>query len=85
MPNEALKVLEQRAHQLREDIEDRQYHRNHLQKAINLAKDKLSMVEADLLAHDRETHRLVRARTEVDKAIDELRKVDDDPNLLEIE
>ena len=85
MANEAIKILEQRAYQLREDINDRQDHRGHLQRQVNTAKAGLNKAEADLTSYERETHRLVRARTEVDKAIDELRKMDNDPNALEIE
>lgn len=85
MANEAIKVLEQRAYQLREDINDRQSGDRSRAGAVAKAKKELAQIEADYQAYVRETHRLIRARTEVDKAIDELKRTDDDPNLLEIE
>jgi len=85
MTNEALKVLEQRAYQLREDISDRQSGQQSRRVAVAKSKKALEQAEAELQSWDRETHRLIRTRTEVDKAIDVLKKVDDDPNELEIE
>lgn len=85
MTNEALKILEQRAYSLREEISDRQSGQQSRRQAVGKAQRAFEQAEAELQAWDRQTHRLIHLRTEVDKAIDALKKVDDDPNELEID
>ena len=86
MTNEALKVLEQRAFQLREEINDRQGGDRRRASAVAKAKEELERVEADYREYVSGTHDLIRQRTEVDKAINTLKvraAADEDPDSLD--